>query len=516
MLPKGSIYNIAIFFALSSCIFSPAEAQEEPQETQAPALSVDAGESREAIVGKELTFDITPALSGDPSTIEEIVWDFGDSIRATGARVNHQYTRPGTYTVRLRVTTPSGIYEDTTSVRIFEHLLLLITDSAAETEELEHYRRAAADQKILLLILRASNGPEALIEEELTQQLQAASPEITKASLIITWTSGTVGTNVLSKFAQQIHQSDPRTAPNLSFAEKGVIILTTTPLGVLTPAAQNVFDQLQPSYVLITRPAALELFLNAHEPEEVRSNIISSSIEYRLLGTFSARTVRDLGPTNFMSFTINFLVNRGVAINTIILILMLPLIASILAFARHVLGIKAFGLVTPTLTTLSFLVMGLRFGLIVFATILAAGTLTRLLLRRWRLLYLPRMALVLTSVSLGIIIFLTIGLATNSIRALSFSVFPTLILMLLAEEFIALQFKAGAKTALTVTAWTLALAILGYYVVSWQLLRTLLLSYPEIVLITIPLNFLLGQWSGLRLTEYFRFRELLRHGRFAE
>jgi hypothetical protein len=217
-----------------------------------------------------------------------------------------------------------------------------------------------------------------------------------------------------------------------------------------------------------------------------------------------------------MSFTINFLVNRGVAINTIILILMLPLIASILAFARHVIGIKAFGLVTPTLTTLSFLVMGLRFGLIVFAIILAAGTLTRLLLRRWRLLYLPRMALVLTSVSLGIIIFLAIGLATNSIRALSFSVFPTLILMLLAEEFIALQFKAGAKTALTVTAWTLALAILGYYVVSWQLLRTLLLSYPEIVLITIPLNFLLGQWSGLRLTEYFRFRKLLRHGRLAE
>jgi hypothetical protein len=128
-------------------------------------------------------------------------------------------------------------------------------------------------------------------------------------------------------------------------------------------------------------------------------------------------------------------------------------------------------------------------------------------------LYLPRMALVLTSVSLGMLLLLGIGSATGTITTASFSIFPTLILIILAEEFIAVQFKSGARAAFTITAWTLLLSIAGYYIVSWQLLRTLLLSYPEVILLTIPLNILIGRWTGLRLTEYFRFRTLLRYGR---
>ena len=35
-------------------------------------------------------------------------WDFGDSATADGARVNHAFTQPGTYPVRLTVTDDSG------------------------------------------------------------------------------------------------------------------------------------------------------------------------------------------------------------------------------------------------------------------------------------------------------------------------------------------------------------------------------------------------------------------------
>lgn len=172
---------------------------------------------------------------------------------------------------------------------------------------------------------------------------------------------------------------------------------------------------------------------------------------------------------------------------------------------------KAFGLVTPAMTTLSFLVMGLPYGLLIFLSILLSGTLTRLAMRKLHLLYLPRMALVLTGVSLAILIVFGLGAATDNTALASFSIFPILILTLLAEEFIALQFKSGARKALTVTAWTLGLAIGCYFIVSWQIVRTLFVSYPEIVLLAIPINILLGRWTGLRLTEYIRFRRLLSH-----
>jgi hypothetical protein len=39
----------------------------------------------------------------------------------------------------------------------------------------------------------------------------------------------------------------------------------------------------------------------------------------------------------------------------------------------------------------------------------------------------------------------------------------------------------------------------------------LFLAYPEIVLLAIVVNFGLGRWTGLRVVEYFRFREVFRH-----
>jgi hypothetical protein len=323
------------------------------------------------------------------------------------------------------------------------------------------------------------------------------------------WTSGGVGANVLTKFAQHLRTTN---SPDLLSA-KGIILLSETPFAVLKPTAQSAFDQLLPSYVLLARAEVLDLVLTTTTAAEARDVVLSSPLDYRLLGTFSARTAFDISLTNFMSFGINFLVNRGVPINSIVLILMLPIIATLLAFARQVIGIKAFGLLTPAMTAVSFLVMGLSTGLIVFLTILVAGTLTRLILRRLRLLYLPRMALVLTSVSFALLALLAIGAVSGDDRAssLSFSIFPALILTILAEDFIAAQFKSGFRTALTVTAWTVALACVCYLIVSSEIFRTLVLSYPEVTLLAIPLNVVLGRWSGLRLTEYFRFRELLRH-----
>lgn len=288
-------------------------------------------------------------------------------------------------------------------------------------------------------------------------------------------------------------------------------MLSDTPFGVLAPSAQNTFDQLEPSYVILTKPQGMELLTKNLSAQEAQEAIVTSPITHRLLGTFSARTVRDLGITNFMSFAINFLVNRGVPINNIILILMLPVIATILAFSRQVIGLKAFGLITPAMTTLSFLVLGLQYGLLVFSVVLAAGTFTRLLLRKLHLLYLPRMGLVLTMVSLSILGLYGIGIVTQQTTLLSFSIFPILILILLAEEFISVQFTSGAKRAFTITAFTLGLSIGCYLIVSWQLMRTIIVSYPEVVLLAIPINIILGRWTGLRLTEYFRFRKLFRY-----
>lgn len=477
-----------------------AVAQENTDELK---VKIQEGASQ-SFVDKSNDFSVAEQNIPDDSEVRDVVWNFGDGTRVTGEKVSHIYKTAGTYTVRLSLITEKGeVAEDTTQIRIFNHVTMLVIDNTFPEDQIEAKIQQAAKEQVLLIVVQANtSGPEAVLEEAITNQLLDARDAIKKSNIIIMQTSGSVGVNVLSKIAQHIKPI---------IQDKGVIILSDTPFAVLAPSAQLAFNQLRPAYILLAKPSALTTLLEPLTAEKAKEKIIASVDGHRLLGEFSARTVKDIGPTNFMSFGINYLINKGVPINSISLILMLPVIATILSFSRQVIGMKAFGLVTPAMTTLSFLVMGLPYGLVVFLSILIAGTLSRLAMRKLRLLYLPRMALVLTGVSLAILLVFGIGIATDNTALASFSIFPILILTLLAEEFIALQFKSGAKKALTVTAWTLALAIGCYFIVSWQIVRTLFVSYPEIVLLAIPINILLGRWTGLRLTEYIRFKRLLRY-----
>ncbi|MDA1168914.1 MAG: PKD domain-containing protein [bacterium] len=499
-IPHRILVSVAIsgLFVLSSY---SATAQEQNEKS----LAIRIGDiATQSFTNKPNDFFVGEIKLPEGAALRDVVWNFGDGTRVTGEVVTHAYKAEGTYTVRLSLITDSGdVTEDSTQIRIFSHVAVLVIDNTFPEDQIEERVQQAAREQLLLHVIRAKvNGPEAVIEESLTNQLLDARDAVRSANIIIMQTSGSVGVNVLSKIAQHMKQVMQNT---------GVIILSDTPFGVLAPSAQLAFNQLRPTYVLLAKPSVLETLLEPLSAEEAKEKIIASPADHRILGEFSARTIKDIGPTNFMSFGINYLINKGVPINSVSLILMLPVIATILSFSRQVIGMKAFGLVTPAMTTLSFLVMGLPYGLVVFLSILIAGTLTRLAMRKLRLLYLPRMALVLTGVSLAILLVFGLGIATDNNALASFSIFPILILTLLAEEFIALQFKSGAKKALTVTAWTLALAIGCYFIVSWQIVRTLFVSYPEIVLLAIPINVLLGRWTGLRLTEYIRFKRLLRY-----
>lgn len=491
---------------------TPLSLYAQEEEDKDPAVYIAQG-ALDSFIGKSNDFSVGESNVPDGSSVKDIVWNFGDGTRVTGDTVSHAYKEAGTYTVRLSLITDNGeVAEDTTQVRVFTHVALLVIDNTFPEEQIEEKQQQASKNQVLLIVVRAkTNGPETVTEEALTNQLLDARDAIKRSNIIIMQTSGSVGVNVLSRLAQHIKQASDISFGDLGMQNKGIIILSDTPLSVLTPSAQSAFNQLIPNYVLLAKPDTLDHLLEPLTAEAAKQAILSSSAGHRLLGQFSARTIKDIGPTNFMSFGINYLVNKGVPINSISLILMLPVIATILSFSRQVIGMKAFGLVTPAMTTLSFLVMGLPYGLLIFVSILVSGTLTRLAMRRFHLLYLPRMALVLTGVSLAILLVFGLGVAADNTALASFSIFPILILTLLAEEFIALQFKSGAKKALTVTAWTLALSIGCYFIVSWQIVRTLFVSYPEVILLAIPINVLLGRWTGLRLTEYIRFRYLFRH-----
>ena len=202
---------------------------------------------------------------------------------------------------------------------------------------------------------------------------------------------------------------------------------------------------------------------------------------------------------------------EGVPFETVLLILMLPIVATFIAFLRQVVGIKAFGIYTPLIITFAFLATnGLRYGVVIFLAVIFVGMLMRFILKPFRLLYLPRVAIMLTIVSLLILVMLTIGGTLKRTGLAGVSIFPILIMITLDEKFVAVQIEKGNRTALILAFETLIISIFGFYIASWELLIHLLVIHPWLIFITIPINIALGKWTGLRLSEYFRFRNVIK------
>jgi len=213
-----------------------------------------------------------------------------------------------------------------------------------------------------------------------------------------------------------------------------------------------------------------------------------------------------------MSQIIQYMISQGVPQETVVLLLMLPIVATIIAFSRQIIGIKGFGIYTPLIISFAFLATGLKYGLAIFIAILLVGTLVRLLVKKFRLLYLPRMAIVLILVALTILIVFLEGAYSGRHGLISASIFAILIMITLVEKFIATQINQGAKRTIIITSETLILSIICYWVASWLWLQNMVLAYPlSIILGSIIVNILLGKWTGLRLSEYFRFQKVIKH-----
>ncbi len=216
-----------------------------------------------------------------------------------------------------------------------------------------------------------------------------------------------------------------------------------------------------------------------------------------------------------MSFhpLIEFFLAQGVPLQTVTLLLMLPLVATLVAFFRQVIGIKAFGIYTPSIITFALLAFdpnGIKYGIAIFVSVIFVGMITRLALKQFRLLYLPRVAITLSIISLAILGVMVLGGSLKRTGLASVSIFPLLIMITLAEKFVATQIEKGSRIAFILALETLVISVIGYYLISWKTLTDFILHYPWAILATFLINFSLGKWTGLRLTEYFRFRKIFR------
>lgn len=219
-------------------------------------------------------------------------------------------------------------------------------------------------------------------------------------------------------------------------------------------------------------------------------------------------------PGNPIKYAIKGAVESGVPANTIVLLLLLPIVATIIAATRQVIGIRGFGIFLPAALSVTFVAIGPLLGIGLFIVIVLISTFVRIITRKLKIKmqYLPRMALILWFVSLGILGILFASPLINYAPLADVSIFPVLVLTLLVEDFTRIQLGKSVKTAFRLTFQTLVLSLVAYLFLTLKAFQHLVLLNPEIALIsTFVINILLGRFIGLRVLEYWRFRKLIKN-----
>lgn len=466
-------------------------------------LKAVAGNDKNVIVNRQVLFNAD--RSTGPHLQMDYTWNFGDGTSTNGIEVSHTYKNTGVYRVTLTIEDIDGnIDQDEIIVTVSKDIIVLISDNSVSKEDILKLQSYASSQGILIVSIKSElSGADYVVEKQLTKQILDEDEDIKQSKTIIFWTLGNQGINAFID-AYKLSSSENQTL----FSNKLFVNVLSSTYSSAIRISKTVFQSLNPSYIIVTPKEGLEYVVSTIDVNLLLNELKKNDISYDLIGIHSVRDLEKIRVTNFLSVAVNYLVNSGVPIHNVYMILILPIIATLIAIARQVVGIKTFGIYTPTIITLAFLSTGLVYGLILFSIIVIIGTLVRVLGKRLRFLYIPRIAVLLSIVSLSILLTYIIGMSLGNKHLIDISILPILLLIVLIENFVAAQMEKGSKEAVMLTLHTLGLSIVCYLLVNWYLFKDILIVYPEIIFLSILINVLLGRWTGLRILEYYRFNKL--------
>ena len=124
----------------------------------------------------------------------------------------------------------------------------------------------------------------------------------------------------------------------------------------------------------------------------------------------------------------------------------------------------------------------------------------------------PKRSISMLLLSIMVFVALTASIQLGLGNVQELSIFPVLIMTLLGDSIVSVQLHKKMGEAFTIIFVTIALGLFGFALATFQGMRNTLILYPEVILLLIPINILMGRYFGLRLSELFRFRSFSSYG----
>lgn len=200
----------------------------------------------------------------------------------------------------------------------------------------------------------------------------------------------------------------------------------------------------------------------------------------------------------------------------------LPLVITIIGFAKYIMGFKSFGIYVPVIITYMFyqfsridgssfsVLQGLKYGLFIITIVFVSSYVSYKIIQPLALHYYSKLAIVTTTVTISLLLVVFILDLINREGILRVDIFSLILIASISERFTNMLASKQNKTALLLSLQTISLGILCFFIISSSRLQETFLQYPWLILLSFPVNYIIGRFTGLRFTEFFRFKELIK------
>jgi hypothetical protein len=189
-------------------------------------------------------------------------------------------------------------------------------------------------------------------------------------------------------------------------------------------------------------------------------------------------------------------------------LLLIPVAALIVVLMRILVGVRTSGTFMPVLIALAFIQTTLMVGLMIFVGLLGVGLWIRSYLSHLNLLLVSRVAAVIIVVILLMAVLAIISYKLGLDQALTVTFFPTVIVAWTIERMSVLWEEEGGYEVLVQASGSLLVAVLAYLTMSNPVVAHLTFNFPELMLSLLGVILLLGKYTGFRLSELYRFRDM--------
>lgn len=217
-----------------------------------------------------------------------------------------------------------------------------------------------------------------------------------------------------------------------------------------------------------------------------------------------------------MTNLLNPFLASGLSPEIIYILLVLPFVTLFVSFARYLLGIKTLSIFNPIIISFALFAIspnfwtGLKVGLPILLASWMLNEILRASVNKMRLHYISRISFKISLISLLMIfVIYFLGLFDPSIPA-AVNPLGIIVFLSIVETITLFYTKKGEVQTNTMTIETIIVAFSSYFLISLPWLKALILDYPYVVLLPIMSNFIVGRWTGLRISELFRFKEVIK------